>query len=391
MQKKFLSPLVLTLILLAVSSLPLMAQWEVSTIIQSGAGLDDGMVFDKNGNLYISEYQGTVVRQLTPDGTVSVYASGFNAPNGLVIDSTGTLYIANARGDRISKVTPDGAITQNFITGVTNPSGLVLNAAGDTLYISHYGANQISKVALADSANVTTWVSGSPLDGPIGMAFDEDSNLYVGNYNNGNIYKISPGGSMTELGSIESFLGFLILSNGYLYATSYSKHQIYRLPLDGSSMEVVAGTGDRGHADGPATSATFDGPNGIVATASGDTLYVSEFNTGRLRTLIPATPTNVEDAEVPVSGHLELHNFPNPFHVSTTINYTLTEPSRVSIDVYNMLGQKVRTWASQSLLAGTQSVVWNGRNDAGQIVPSGPYFYTVRAGDSIQSRMLIRQ
>lgn len=391
MPQRFLPPVVLTLILLAVSYTPLLAQWEVSTIGQSGAGLDDGMVIDQNGNLYISQYQGTVVRRLTPDGTVSVYASGFDTPNGLAISATGDLYVANNSGGRISRITPSGAIFRNFITGIPNPSGLVFNAAGDTLYISHYASSQISRVALADPRNVTTWMAGSPLSGPIGMAFDADNNLYVGNYNNGRIFKVSPGGTMTELASIQSFLGFLTLANGYLYATSYSKHQIYRLPLDGSSMEVLAGTGAMGQADGPATSATFNGPNGIVATASGDTLYVSEFNTGKLRMLVSATPTGVEGAEVSASGLLDVQNFPNPFHASTTITYALTEPSRVSIDIYNMLGQKVRTLASQSLSVGTQSVVWNGRNNAGQVVPRGAYVYAVRAGDLIQSRMLIRR
>lgn len=391
MQKKFWSPVVLTLILLAVSNTPLLAQWEVSTIGQSSTGLDDGMVLDATGNLYISQYQGTVVRRLTPDGAVSVYASDFDTPNGLAIDTTGNLYVANNSGGRISKVAPDGIVTQNFITGILNPSGLVFNTAGDTLYISHYASSEISRVALADPSNVTTWVSGSPLDGPIGMVFDADNNLYVGNFNDGRIFKISPDGTMTELGSIQAFLGFLTLSNGYLYATSYSTNKVYRLPLNGSSMEVIAGTGATGHDDGPATLATFDGPNGIASTASGDTLYVSEFNSGRLRMLVSATPTDVEGAEVPVSGLLDLQNFPNPFHASTTISYALTEPSRVSIDIYNMLGQKVRTLASQPQSVGTQLVVWNGRNDAGQIVPRGAYVYTVRAGDFIQNRMLMRR
>lgn len=391
MQQRYVSPVLLTLILLAVPFMPALAQWEVSTIAQSSTGLDDGMVLDQSGNLYISQYQGTVVRRLTPDGTVSVYGNGFDTPNGVAVSANGDLYVANNSGGRISRITRSGAVFRNFITGIPNPSGLVFNAARDTLYISHYASSQISRVALADPRNVTTWMMGSPLDGPIGLVFDADHNLYVGNYNDGRIFKVSPGGTMTELGSIDSNLGFLTLANGYLYATSYSKHQIYRLPLDGSSMEVIAGTGARGHADGPAASATFDGPNGIVASASGDTLYVSEFNTGRLRMLVSATPTSVEGAEVPVSGLLDVQNFPNPFQASTTISYALTEPSRVSIDIYNMLGQKVRTLASESLSSGTQSVVWNGRNNAGQMVSRGAYVYTVRAGDFIQSRMLMRQ
>lgn len=390
MQQRLL-PTVIFLTLLAVPYTPLLAQWEVSTLAQASTGLDDGMVIDQHGNLYISQYQGTVVRRLTPDGTLSVFANGFATPNGLAIDAAGNLYVANNSGGRISRVAPDGTVTQGFITGIPNPSGLLFNAARDTLYISHYASSQLSRVALADPGNVTTWVAGSPLDGPIGMAFDADNNLYVGNFNDGRIFRISPGGAMTELASIQSFMGFLILSNGYLYATSYSRNQIYRLPLDGSSMEVLAGTGATGQADGPAASATFDGPNGIVATASGDTLFVSEFNTGKLRMIVSETPTGVEGIAVPASGLWAVQNFPNPFHASTTITYALAEPSWVSIDIYNMLGQKVRTLASQSQSVGTQSVVWNGRNDAGQVVSRGAYVYTVRAGAFTQRRMLVRQ
>ncbi|MBO6576822.1 MAG: SMP-30/gluconolactonase/LRE family protein [Rhodothermales bacterium] len=369
--------------------MPLLAQWEVSTPVPSANGLDDGMVFDQSGNLYISQYQGAVVRRITPDGTVSVFAEGFDTPNGLAVDGAGNLYVANVFGGRISRVTPGGTVTQDFIS-VANPSNVLFNAAGDTLYIAHYRTSRISKVAIADPGNVTTWVSGAPLNGPIGMAFDADRNLYVGNYNNGRIFRISPAGDITELASIQSFLGFLVLSNGFLYATSYNRNEVYRISMDGSSVEVIAGSGAKGQADGVGTAASFDGPNGIVASSTGDTLYVSEFNTGTLRMLVSSVPTHADAAEVPRGGLLSLENYPNPFTASTTITYTLGEPGQVSVEIYNMLGQRVRTLTAQSI-AGVQSMQWDGRNDAGQRVPPATYLYTMRSGDLVESRLLIRR
>jgi len=390
MQKILLPRIVLILVLFALVHSPLLAQWEVSSPVPSANGLDDGMVMDNAGNLYISQYQGSVVRRMAPDGTVSIFAGGFNTPNGLAVDAVGNLYVANVFGGRVSKVTPSGSVTQDFIS-IANPSNLAFNAARDTLYISHYRNSRISKVALADPGNVTTWVSGAPLNGPIGMAFDADDNLYVGNYNNGNIFRIRPGGDITQLASIQSFLGFLIVSNGYIYATSYNRNEVYRISLDGSSMDVIAGTGAAGQADGTGTSASFNGPNGIVATVTGDTLYVSEFNTGKLRRLVSAMPTDLEWAEVPAADLLDLQSYPNPFHASTTISYTRTESGPVSVHIYNLLGRRVRTLTSRSQLLGTQSIQWDGRNDAGNIVPPAVYIYTVRVGASIRSRMLVRR
>lgn len=389
MQKSLLLRVVLPLFLFATSPMPLLAQWEVSTPVPSANGLDDGMVFDQSGNLYISQYQGAVVRRITPDGTVSVFAEGFDTPNGLAVDGAGNLYVANVFGGRISRVTPGGTVTQDFIS-VANPSNVLFNAAGDTLYIAHYRTSRISKVAIADPGNVTTWVSGAPLNGPIGMAFDADRNLYVGNYNNGRIFRISPAGDITELASIQSFLGFLVLSNGFLYATSYNRNEVYRISMDGSSVEVIAGSGAKGQADGVGTAASFDGPNGIVASSTGDTLYVSEFNTGTLRMLVSSVPTHADAAEVPRGGLLSLENYPNPFTASTTITYTLGEPGQVSVEIYNMLGQRVRTLTAQSI-AGVQSMQWDGRNDAGQRVPPATYLYTMRSGDLVESRLLIRR
>jgi len=74
-------------------------------------------------------------------------------------------------------------------------------------------------------------------------------------------------------------------------------------------------------------------------------------------------------------------NFPNPFNPSTTIEYSIPKTSRVELAIYNMAGQKVTTLVNSTQAASFYRVVWNGRNDAGQTVASGLYFYKLSAGN----------
>jgi hypothetical protein len=72
---------------------------------------------------------------------------------------------------------------------------------------------------------------------------------------------------------------------------------------------------------------------------------------------------------------------PNPFRSSTNIEFSVANRSRVSIEVFNVLGQKVRTVADEVFEPGSYSRMWDGRSDAGTQVSSGIYFYKMVAGD----------
>ncbi len=72
-------------------------------------------------------------------------------------------------------------------------------------------------------------------------------------------------------------------------------------------------------------------------------------------------------------------NYPNPFNASTVIRYSLPVDSRVKIEIFNILGQKVRTLVDEVQTAGYKSIEWNGTNASNQTVASGVYFYKIQA------------
>lgn len=82
-------------------------------------------------------------------------------------------------------------------------------------------------------------------------------------------------------------------------------------------------------------------------------------------------------------------NYPNPFNPSTKIEFTLPKASRVTLEVYDLLGQKVRTLAYGHMAAGRHSVSWNGADDAGRQVASGTYFYRLNAGSTFETRKMM--
>ncbi|MBP7564267.1 MAG: T9SS type A sorting domain-containing protein, partial [Candidatus Cloacimonetes bacterium] len=72
-----------------------------------------------------------------------------------------------------------------------------------------------------------------------------------------------------------------------------------------------------------------------------------------------------------------LRNYPNPGNPSTTIRFSLNEAQKVSVDIYNIKGQKVKTLVNQHLSQGTHGFVWTGEDDNNHSVSTGVYFYRV--------------
>jgi len=90
-------------------------------------------------------------------------------------------------------------------------------------------------------------------------------------------------------------------------------------------------------------------------------------------TAVQETPLTVPDQ------FIVYQNYPNPFNPSTTIGYKLSQQSSVKVTVYNLQGQEIKSFALGEQAAGSQKVVWDGRNSDGAPLASGVYVYRVRA------------
>ena len=85
----------------------------------------------------------------------------------------------------------------------------------------------------------------------------------------------------------------------------------------------------------------------------------------------------------------DLTSRPNPFNPVTTVLFKLTEPSRVTLHIYDTRGALVRTLRDEALSAGEYSTKWNGRDDAGRAVATGIYFARLVAGDHRATMKLV--
>jgi hypothetical protein len=82
-------------------------------------------------------------------------------------------------------------------------------------------------------------------------------------------------------------------------------------------------------------------------------------------------------------------NYPNPFNPTTTIQYSLKELHNTSLVIYNLLGQKVRILVHKQEGPGIHSVQWDGKNDNGEQVSSGVYFYKLKSGTFVESKRML--
>jgi hypothetical protein len=94
-----------------------------------------------------------------------------------------------------------------------------------------------------------------------------------------------------------------------------------------------------------------------------------------------------------IPDQFALHNnYPNPFNPVTTIRYDLPLGTDVHLVVFDILGREVRTLVNEKQEAGFKSIRWNGKNDMGQQVSAGMYFYRIQAGSfsKVQKMVLLK-
>lgn len=93
-------------------------------------------------------------------------------------------------------------------------------------------------------------------------------------------------------------------------------------------------------------------------------------------------PTSVEDVGGQIPNDFSLsQNYPNPFNSSTQILFAIPKSGHVVLEIYNVLGQRVKSLVNEYLPAGNKSVAWDGKDDNGVSLPSGTYLYRLRTGN----------
>ena len=305
-----------------------------------------GLTFDSLDNCYVSDWGNHRIRKITKLGVVSTFAgsgsaafadgtglaASFSGPTDVDTDVNNNLYIADTGNNRIRLVTPAGVVTTFAGTGTsgsvdgfatsatfTSPHGLAVDKLNSIVYIADTSSHKIRKI---QSGTVTTVAgNGSPAfaDGPAssasfntphGVDFDSSGNVYVADYFNNRVRKISVAGIVTTIGggaTAGSADGALSTS------TMYSPHHIkvvtdtllYLCETDNSKIRVInlntktimsfAGTGTGSSVDGANTVATFAFPDRIRFDSSGYA-YVAERTGNKIRKIASCTASAIFDA-----------------------------------------------------------------------------------------------
>lgn len=298
-------------------------QTTVSTLVNDGATpFTDDLIEDASGNLYCADYSGSAVFKRTPSGVVTTFADGMNTPNGLAFNSSGELYVCDNIGSRIYLFDAAGTPLDTIV--VSSPSGIIKDAASDTMIFTTYGTVSTLK-KLAPNGTVSDFHAGGEMNGPVGLEYCQGE-LYVANFNNRKIFRVEEDTIVyiTELPGSGS-LGFLANAGDHLLATAFNGQKIYSIDPISEEVNIYAGS-SFGGTDGALDSAKFTTPNGIYVNGTMDSIYVSEYNTGKLRLISGFT---LSLPELVISTSMEL--FPNPSNTLVNVRYNSQVPFEIRL------------------------------------------------------------
>jgi sugar lactone lactonase YvrE len=250
--------------------------------MEASFNLPTVVTLDSHQNIYVVDRSNNKIRKITPAGTVTTIAgtgdfgsadglaleATFNYPDGAVLDSQDNLFVSDQSNHTIRKITPDGWVSTFAGTG-------------------NYGD--------VDGPGAT-----AQFYYPAGMAVDSNDNLYVADYGNNKIRKITPDGVVStfagtgEMGAADGTVetaqfngatGVAIDSQGNVFVADYYNNTIRKINTSGQ-VTTLAGNGTIGSEDGIGDAARFYYP-AIVAVDSNDNLFVTDEENHKIRKITP--------------------------------------------------------------------------------------------------------